>query len=1007
MKWQAVNVACIVVCLSIASAVALPPKSQSAPTASLSPGLIDYNKYVNANKLLGFVSNLGHLFYDASKQFGRNDGLYYPYTSIADIQSGVNDKTVVFSAGLWMGGIVGPDTLITVAEYSTEYVPGNMIGGSYDPLYLDNKYRVYKLYRDSMASNPNADYLQWPVAQGAPLDSAGHPLLLGDQTAWCVYNDAEPADHTNNAGGTAPLGIEVRQTVWASSDSSESNVINVKYQLYNKGSKNIADFYVAFWADPDLGGASDDLVGCDTLQNTFFVYNATNADAKYGSAPPAWGGKLMVGPIVPSSGDSAIYFGNVLHGYRNLGMTAFSKYINGTDPAARVQSFNYMHGLNRDGTPYLYDGRFLRYMNSGDPITQQGDIDANPADRRTMASCGPIAFNPGDSQEVVLRYATIHGSNRFESLGLLKLTLNGVLKETECQSFITSVSDYGRLQDVRFAPDSERWLAGINFGVEYFNHGCSYGDAFWGSQLHSFDQPDSFPRVDIVFSDRMTQKAYRYVGPGYSFAGLVEVPFAVWDIDHMRQLNVGFCEQPDSRTFNSTWDLDDPEHFGGREYLFIFNSTYPGDEAGPLAEYTTKNIRGDAATMDILYGAWLALEPGHSMNELRHGQRLRFEAQTTNKNGARGVISFAPTDLGDQRRQTISVLCQTTGLGTVYPETSDTTVFRLAPHQEVQRTTRGADVDSAQEMRNGNGEVEPPFGRHVLGRANSTGDWKIGDHGSGILNFYGHMDTHDWEIRFTPSGSQFYIRSTRALAAVRAPFEIWDIGAGTPNDPSDDRRMSIVLNDVNGDGSWSMDDRMYAYDQLYNEPQPPTIPVNWDSACRIGRIIFESEVGRTAVPATGTIVRFTVRKLILAAPAVGPVKEHDFVGQTASLASALPDDILLDWDLVFSPKSGHSIDGTLLLKDKMSGQYRGAVVLWGQLTQTCCLGTRGNVDCDASNSIDISDLTALVDYLWISQRPLCCPVSASLDGQPNTDIVDVLALVEYMYISFGAVPPCP
>jgi len=413
---------------------------------------MSHRKFVNANKLLGFVSNTGSLFNDTESLFGRLDGLYYPYTTIADIQSGVNDKTVVYSAGLWIGGIVGYDTLVTVAEYSSEYVPGSMMAGSYDPNYLDSKYRVYKLYRDSMTSNPNVDYLQWPADQGAPLDSAGNPMLLGDQTTWCVYNDAKSGEHQNNAGSSAPMGIEVRQTVWASNDSSESHIINVKYQLFNKGAKHVAGCYLAFWADPDLGGSLDDLVGCDTLNDMFFAYNGTNTDSKYGSAPPAWGGKLVAGPIVPSPGDSAIYFGRMVYGYKNLGMTAFSRYINGTDPSHRTHSYNYMRGLNRDGSVVIYNGHILHYAYSGDPITQVGDFDSAPSDKRLMASVGPITFSPGDSQEVVFKFAAIAGNNRLESLGLLKLALNGSLDATECTSIAATVNDFGSLTNVRFEP---------------------------------------------------------------------------------------------------------------------------------------------------------------------------------------------------------------------------------------------------------------------------------------------------------------------------------------------------------------------------------------------------------------------------------------------------------------------------------------------------------------------------------------------------------------------------
>ncbi len=268
---------------------AAPPTRQAVSNAAGTNGL-DVQSYANANNVLGFVTNYGNLFYDAAKILGRNDGFYFPFTSLEDILDGVNRKTVVFDAGLWMGGQVDGQTRVTVAEYSTEYVPGPMSGGTFLP--DDPTFHVYKLFQDSMESNPNQDYLHWPVAQGAPVDGSGKPQLLGDQTLWSVYNDANPNYHYNSAGETAPMGIEVQQTVWSMRSGSpvEDNAVYVKYKLYNKGSQTITNFYVSFWADPDLGTASTDLVGCDTLRGEFFAYKGVDNDGVYGSHPPAWGG---------------------------------------------------------------------------------------------------------------------------------------------------------------------------------------------------------------------------------------------------------------------------------------------------------------------------------------------------------------------------------------------------------------------------------------------------------------------------------------------------------------------------------------------------------------------------------------------------------------------------------------------------------------------------------------------------------------------------------------------
>lgn len=72
----------------------------------------------------------------------------------------------------------------------------------------------------------------------------------------------------------------------------------------------------------------------------------------------------------------------------------------------------------------------------------------------------------------------------------------------------------------------------------------------------------------------------------------------------------------------------------------------------------------------------------------------------------------------------------------------------------------------------------------------------------------------------------------------------------------------------------------------------------------------------------------------------------------------------------------------------------------------CCVGRTGNVDCDPANGTDISDLSALIDNLYVTFSPLCCPKAANVDGGAGTDISDLSALIDYLYISFSPPPFC-
>ena len=75
---------------------------------------------------------------------------------------------------------------------------------------------------------------------------------------------------------------------------------------------------------------------------------------------------------------------------------------------------------------------------------------------------------------------------------------------------------------------------------------------------------------------------------------------------------------------------------------------------------------------------------------------------------------------------------------------------------------------------------------------------------------------------------------------------------------------------------------------------------------------------------------------------------------------------------------------------------------------SCCAGLSGNVDCDLADVTDIADLSALIDYLYISFTPLCCKAEANCDGSIDgaVDIADLSALIDYLYISFTPVGTC-
>ncbi len=354
---------------------------------------------------------------------------------------------VMYASGLWLGGLVAGAPRVAVAEYSSEYGPGRVVSGLPDdpsrPGYVVWKVRAPLAPADTahvertpaeLAADPSLDplahhgwgeYLANAAPLGAPVrtwrlpntatpdpadsvDVPG-PEVNGVMSTWCVFNDANPAAHGAYPGGTPPLGVEVRQSTWAlgAPGSSFDKVVLVRWTIVNSSGADIESFRAALWADPDLGGATDDLVGWDVPTQMGYAYNGTNADAVYGAAPPAVGALFLSSPAV--------------------GMTtaqSFDRWINGADPQNAGETWNILNGYARDGVVRIdpTTGSPTRFDVSGDPLEGTGWIDTSPGDRRFLVVQELGTLPAGGSREVIAAYVVGSGANRLYSLAKLRCT---------------------------------------------------------------------------------------------------------------------------------------------------------------------------------------------------------------------------------------------------------------------------------------------------------------------------------------------------------------------------------------------------------------------------------------------------------------------------------------------------------------------------------------------------------------------------------------------------------
>jgi len=403
----------------------------SGEDANLQKSQILSSGSFDGNRVKADLENNGML---VSHRVSGHSGLEWPKGS---------RKYSVYAAGPWIIGKVNGELRSAIAEYAPEFTTGQWGSDGTDSsavLYKVNQIDIY-----DPESNP--DFANWPTQHGAPWvdvdgdgeynpmpDGVDHPEFLGDQVIYYVMNDGISDNH--DVFNTGPLGIEVRVTIWGYDRQDVfGDAMFVKLQIFNKGGNEIEDMYFGSWADPDLGDAGDDLVGCDTTLNLGFCYN-DGEDYIYLPDPAPAVGIQHLQVAVPSHdlSQEAYCFGEMQTSFKSLGMTSFIKFIGGddvyTDPNDAMEAYYYLQGYNRRGGPFINSatGESTRFICPDDPNLNVDrndliwvDSDDNPSDdRRFLMGSGPFNMSFVDSAEVVLALIHGQGANANNSVTVLK-----------------------------------------------------------------------------------------------------------------------------------------------------------------------------------------------------------------------------------------------------------------------------------------------------------------------------------------------------------------------------------------------------------------------------------------------------------------------------------------------------------------------------------------------------------------------------------------------------------
>lgn len=316
-----------------------------------------------------------------------------------------------------------------------------------------------------------------------PLTMEGNGLLAdqilkGDQTIWWVFNDKGNI-HMESKG--AAMGLEIRAQAYAFATNDEINDMTFySYEIINRSTVRLNQFWFGFMADTDLGDSWDDFVGCDVRRGLGYCYNGKDPDGyglstNYGAQPPAAGIDIIQGPYMDKDGmdnprfDSdgnlicdvginGVNFGDGKIDNERLGMRKFLFYNCGggfeamSCPDIAPEYYQFLRGIWKDGETVHYWGNAhpnaggtgpeCSFMFPGDsdpcnwgtngidpgapyPGTTWTEPQAGnqPYDRRFMMSSGPFSLEPGAVNYVTLGvpWARACGGGPLASLEALKI----------------------------------------------------------------------------------------------------------------------------------------------------------------------------------------------------------------------------------------------------------------------------------------------------------------------------------------------------------------------------------------------------------------------------------------------------------------------------------------------------------------------------------------------------------------------------------------------------------
>lgn len=253
-----------------------------------------------------------------------------------------------------------------------------------------------------------------------------YPCIKGDKYAFFVMNDVNTKiPVANNIKTEIRVGVYAFDTLI---NSPLSRTIFVEYDLINRGTDSIIDFYTSAFADIDIGCAANDYVGTFVSEKTVFGYNGNSIDngcssffSPYGQQPPAQGITFLNDSLYSSRMYPSIFSGGIPDSVEQVHTTQMGKWEDGQNLFVGGDGYPGNPGVTSIVTRYHYPYDSI----PGQPYwTEHTEMNV-VGERRIIGSSGPYIFGPGETIELDLAY-TFSKSDTGDHLSSVDLLRNEI-----------------------------------------------------------------------------------------------------------------------------------------------------------------------------------------------------------------------------------------------------------------------------------------------------------------------------------------------------------------------------------------------------------------------------------------------------------------------------------------------------------------------------------------------------------------------------------------------------